>query len=167
MKPADKPKPLVAKVVTSRSRRRLLIAAITCGLAWLFIVGFLNSGFIRDASFPYTLDDIEGDWVLDVVQGDFEVAPPEQLHFSQGAGAGLDEISDGQRVAEFRMEGLGRWVFAAGASFNPLLPAGTAEAYTMTHFCPPLPAWDHLIFFPDGMPMGNDPNRRAINYERE
>jgi hypothetical protein len=37
----------------------------------------------------------------------------------------------------------------------------------MTHFCPPLPAWDHFTFFPDGPPMGHDPNRRSITYERE
>jgi len=147
--------------------RKFLIVAIACGLAWLFIAGFLKSGFVRSASFPYSLDELEGDWVLNAVQGKFEPAPPELLHFSQGSAAGQVKVTDGQRVAEFRMEGLGRWVFAAGASFSPLLPAGTAEAHTMTHFCPPLAAWDHLIFFPDGRPMGNDPNRRSVNYERE
>jgi len=147
--------------------RKFVIAAIACGLAWMFIVGFLNGGFVRDASFPYSLQEIEGDWVLDAVQGEFEPAPPELLHFSEGTEPGLVKVTDGQRVAEFPMKGQGRWVFAAGASFSPLLPAGSADAYTMTHFCPPLPAWDHLVFFPDGMPMGSDPNRRAINYERE
>ena len=53
------------------------------------------------------------------------------------------------------------------AGLEPLLPSGTSEAYVMTHLCPPLPAWDHLTFFPDGMPVGHDPTQRMINYERE
>jgi hypothetical protein len=101
------------------------------------------------------------------VQGTFEIAPPETLVFTVGSAAGLVRVSDGQRTTEFTIQGLGRLEFPAGQRFEPLLPAGASEAYTMTHLCPPLPAWDHLNFYPDGAPIGQDSSRRLISYERD
>ena len=141
------------------------IAALLAGLAVL-VGGFLNSGFVRNASWPYEAD-LLGVWVLDKVRGDFDPAPPKLIRFTPGSGPGLVRISDGARVAEFSLPGGPRMTFAAGQHFEPLLPAGRSEVGVMTHLCPPLPGWDHLTFFPDGMTAGRDPTRRMINYERE
>lgn len=50
---------------------------------------------------------------------------------------------------------------------EPLMPVGADVAYSMTHFCPPAPEWDHLILHPDEPPIGRGANRRAVVYERE
>jgi hypothetical protein len=128
---------------------------------------FLNSGEIRSAGWPHDLADLEGTWVLDEVRGTFDVAPPETISFEAGTGPEVVQVSDGRRTAEFVVQGAGRLVFAVGQHFEPLLPAGATEAYTMTHSCPALPAWDQLIFFPDGAPNGRDPSRRIMVYERD
>lgn len=142
-----------------------VLALVASGL--LLGAGVLNGGAVRSAGWPHDLADLEGKWVLDRVCGTFEVAPPEELVFSAGSSAGLVQVCDGQRTTEFAVQGGGRLVFAAAQHLEPLLPAGASEVYTMTHLCPPLPAWDHLTFFPDGQPIGPDSNRRLINYERE
>jgi hypothetical protein len=147
--------------------RTLLYSTIGLGAAWLLAFSFLNSGFVRDAGLANSLDDLEGDWVLDSVRGSVEPDPPERIRFSKGAAADLIQIDDGERVAEFQIQGAGRWAFADGVDFSPLVPPGARDAYTMTHFCPPVPQWDHLTFFPTGLPVGRDPERRFINYERE
>ena len=141
------------------------LVALLAGLAVL-VGGFLNSGFVRNAGWPHE-PELLGVWVLDRVRGDFDPQPPELIEFAPGSGPGLVRISDGVRVAEFSIEGLGRLEFGAGQHFEPLLPAGRSEVHVMTHLCPPVPAWDHLTFFPDGAPIGGDPTRRMINYERE
>lgn len=142
------------------------LAALLAGLAVL-VGGILNSGTVRIAGVPHELADLRGVWVLDRVRGEFDPAPPELIEFAPGSGPGLVRISDGTRVAEFSIGGLGRLEFGAGQHLEPLLPAGRSEISVMTHLCPPLPAWDHLTFFPDGTPAGRDPRRRMINYERE
>jgi hypothetical protein len=76
-------------------------------------------------------------------------------------------VSDESRAVEFELGGGGQFVFAEGSQFFPLLPAGESNVYTMTHFVPWVPAWDDLTFYPDGRPLGDDPDRRWINYERE
>ena len=141
------------------------IAALLAGLAVL-VGGFLNSGLVRHAGWPHE-PELLGVWVLDRTRGDFDPAPPELIEFVPGSGSGLVRISDGVRVAEFSLPGGPRLEYGAGPDFEPLLPAGRSEVNVMTHLCPPLPAWDHLTFFPDGTPTGGDPTQRMINYERE
>ena len=142
------------------------LAALLAGLA-VFAWAYLNSGRVRNAGIPHDLADLRGAWVLDRMRGEFDPQPPELIEFAPGSGPGLVRISDGVRVAEFSIEGLGRLDFGIGQRFEPLLPAGRSEVHVMTHLCPPVPAWDHLTFFPDGPPAGRDPTRRMINYERE
>ncbi|HEX5012005.1 MAG TPA: hypothetical protein VFY71_16590 [Planctomycetota bacterium] len=120
-----------------------------------------------NAGWPRGLADLEGHWALDEVRGTFEVPPPDSLTFGPGPAPNLVRISDGTRGADFVVQGGGRFVFDGSQHFEPLLPAGSTEVFTMTHLRPALPAWDHLIFFPDGMPIGPDANRRSIRYERE
>ena len=149
-----------------RQARVLAVVALVAGSLLLGAI-VLDSGAVRSAGWPHDLSDLEGRWVLDGLRGTFEVAPPEVLIFRAGAGPDAVQVSDGQRTTEFVVQGPGRFVFAGGQHFEPLLPAGTSEVYTMTHLCPPLPAWDHLTFFPDGQPLGPDPDRWFIRYERE
>ena len=136
-------------------------------LQWLLMWGYLNSGIVRSAGSAHGIGPLRGEWVLDHVRGEFDVAPPERLWFSDGVDVDRILVSDGQRQAEFTMRGLGEWIFSEGSEFAPLLTPGSAVTHTMTHFCPPLPAWDHLNFFPDAIPMGRNPERRVITYERE
>ena len=148
-------------------RRRAIIAAVVLGAVVFLAVGFLFICGDRQAGSPSSLADLEGEWVLDNVRGSFASAPPKVIRFAPGATSGLIQMSDGTRSADFELWGLGLFKFSEGTSFSPLLPEGESEVYTMTHLCPPLPEWDHLNFFPDGMPVGRDSNRRTIRYERE
>jgi len=72
-----------------------------------------------------------------------------------------------KRSIAFEIQGMGLLVFDTVQHLEPLIREGSTSVYTMTHLCPPLPAWDHFTFFPDGPPIGRDPNRRLITYERE
>lgn len=149
-----------------KQRRRLLVGSLAGACAILGGV-VLDSGAVRDAGWPNGLADLEGRWVLDHVSGEFDAKPPSGLAFSAGSGAGHVRITADGREAEFVVRGLGQLVFAGGPQLEPLIASGAAEVYAMTHLCPPLPAWDHLTFFPDGPPMGWDPLRRSITYERD
>lgn len=142
------------------------LAALACCCTGLGAL-VLDSGAVRSAGWPHGLGDLEGRWVLDRVRGDFATAPPATLVFSEGSSPDLVRVSADQGEAEFEVHGPGRLVFAEGQSLEPLLAAGATEAHVMTHLCPPLPAWDHLKFFPDGPPDGPDATRRSVTYERE
>lgn len=140
----------------------LALVSGLCVVAW----GVLNSGAVRDAGCPRDLAELEGHWVLDHVRGSFDLAPPEELEFSAGSIPGRIRITDGQRVGEFEIQGAGLLVFDAAPHLEPLMAAASTTVYTMTHRCPPLPAWDHLIFYPDGPAVGRV-SQRSITYERE
>ena len=147
------------------SARLIVLCVITlvCGV-WVLAWGFLNSGTVRNAGLPHGLPEIEGRWVLDHVRGELEAEPPESIWFSAGTIPSHVRLSDGTRSAEFAVEMPGRLIFGEGHRFEPLLPSGATEVHAMTHFCPPMPAWDHLCFYPDGR---GGPGQRAIVYERE
>ena len=134
---------------------------------WLLAWGVLNSGAVRSAGIPHGLADLQGSWVLDRTRGELDSEPPEFIVFSAGSAADLVRLSDGTRTAEFSVGGVGRLEFGAGQTFEPLLPAGVSVVHVMTHLCPPLPAWDHLIFYPDGSPVAGDTDCRMFTYERE
>jgi hypothetical protein len=127
----------------------------------------ISCGFDRLSGWPTSLKDLEGEWVLDYAKGSFDTAPPQRLRFGPATKAEHIALSAGGQELEFELQGAGLFVFPEGTSLRPLVPGGASEVYTMTHLCPPLPPWDHLKFFPDGMPVGSDPTRRVINYERE
>ena len=147
----------------------IVVLALLALLSGLLVVawGVLNSGAVRNAGMPHDLSELEGHWVLDHVRGSFDVAPPDELDFSAGSVPGRVRLTDGKRAGEFEIQGLGLLVFDAPPHLEPLVTAEFRTVSTMTHFCAPLPAWDHFTFFPDGPPMGHDPNRRSITYERE
>jgi hypothetical protein len=150
-------------------KRSVLILGLLALVSGLLVIGagVLNSGAVRNAGVPRDLAELEGRWVLDHLRGSFDVAPPGELVFSAGTIPGRVRISDGGRAGEFEIQGAGLLVFDSAPHLEPLMPDGSKSVYTMTHLCPPLPAWDHLMFFPDGQPIGHDPNRRSITYERE
>jgi len=147
--------------------KRLLLLLVVVWLvpALVATLHHLCCGFDRLAGFPYGLDDLEGGWALHHVTGRFDVPPPRRLRF--GPADTPDRILllvDGGSWP-FELRGLGELVFADGTTVDPLVRDG--EAHVMTHRCPTEPAWDHLVVFPDGPPLGRDPTRRAVVYERD
>jgi len=149
------------------SMRLIVLSVVTLACGVIVVgAGVLNSGAVRNAGCPHDLSELEGRWVLDHVRGELEAPPPKEIWFSVGSTPSLVRIADGIRSAEVAIEWPGRLVFAAGQQFDPLLPRGATVAEVMTHFCPPVPAWDHLIFYPDGHTNAG-PKSRVIVYERE
>lgn len=140
---------------------RKAVVVGSCCLLGVLAVGMV---FERNAGWPHDLSDLQGRWVLDHVRGEVDEPVPETLWFSGGSTKESVCVSDGRRTAEFVLPGSGRMVFPAGHQFEPLLPAGASSVHTMTHLCPPVPAWDHLAFFLDGSPS---PMGRVVVYERE
>lgn len=149
------------------TKKALIIISASLLTLTALLLAWFHLGFDRSAGWPHSLADLEGQWILNRVRGEFSESPPQSLTFSPGSAAHLMQVSDGSLGAEFELMGLGQLVFAGGARFPPILPEGTADVFTMTHRLPAMPAWDHLTFFPDGMPLGPSEGRRFIEYERE
>jgi hypothetical protein len=146
--------------------RTIAASFMLVALLVTLLAGVLDSGFVRSAGWPTRPSDLEGDWVLDRVRGEFPLAPPRRLLFTVGDAPDLVRVSDGSRSIEFQLTGGGLLRYDPHTPFEPLLPSGRAEVRTMTHLCPPLPAWDHLSFHPDGVASGSA-TQRSIRYERE
>ena len=160
-----------AKISTTPSAvRRYLpvgILVVVVLIGWVIVWGVLNSGRVRKSVVPHALADLQGEWVLDNRRGEFALEPPETIRIEASSGPELLRITDGERTAEFEIAAAGFLAFPEGSRFDPLLREDVTRVQVMTHLCPPLPAWDHLTFYPDGMPEGGDSTRRSITYERE
>ena len=146
--------------------RKCVVILLALSVLWLLVFGFLNSGAIRSAGWAHSISDLEGMWVLDHVRGSLESAPPEYIYFAQGPLPETIQVSDGTRQANFSIHAF-QWVFAADADFSPLLPHGSTTVNTGTHFCPPVPQWDHLKFYPTGPALTREDAYRVVTYERE
>ncbi len=126
----------------------------------------LDSGWVRSAGCPSDTSGLAGRWILQRCRGDFPVAPPREIVFEPASAGRRGRMRCGDASRDFELGGLGLLSFAGGG-VPPLTGEGQSEVYTMTHLCPPLPEWDHLVFFPDGAPMGQNTSRRLVVYERE
>jgi hypothetical protein len=146
--------------------RTIVTSSVLVALLVTLLAGALDSGFVRSAGWPTRPSDLEGAWVLDRVRGQFPHTPPQRLLFTVGDAPDLVRVSDGSRSVQFQLMGGGLLRYDPRTPFEPLLPSGRTEVRTMTHLCPPLPAWDHLIFHPDGV-ASDSATPRSIRYERD
>ncbi len=114
-----------------------------------------------------TISVMEGRWVLHEVDGDFPVGPPEWIEFEPATTEHHAHLLVKGRTLRFELRGVGQIVFDDAPDLEPLVSLGEKAVFTTTHLCAPFSEWDQLTLYPDGMPIGRDPNRRSIRYERE
>lgn len=127
----------------------MIVAVVVVVL--LFLWTAVNGGAPdRDAGWPNSVADLEGEWVLDRSS---EGAPedlarrlPQRIRFAKGPEPRTGFVTDGTRWAGFELGGAGILRFGWEADFEPLLPRDLPEVWTMTHRLPAIPEWDHLTF---------------------
>ncbi len=151
---------------TRRQIVRVVLAVTAAGALGLGAVG-LAYGDVWHAGWPMSVEVLEGRWVLDEMRGDFAREPPQWLEFTTAPDEHLGDMHVEGRSHRFELHAVGQLVFDQGTALEPLVSTGEQSVFTGTHLCAPFREWDQLAFYPDGMPLGENPDRRMIRYERE